>query len=97
MLGVVEAGYTHADPRAGVFEWRVDAADASLSDNGAALTVATRQAPPRVSPVVATGRRYAAFMADALARVRDGRPPVVSLDDFRRAMALADRAYAMAS
>ena len=97
MIGLVEAGYTHADPRAGHFEWRVDAADASLADNGATLTVATPGAPPRVQPVVPTGRRYAAFMADALARVRDGRPPVVSLDDFRRAMALADQAYAMAS
>jgi len=97
MIGLVEAGYTHADPRAGHFEWRLDAADASLADNGATLTVATREAPPRVQPVVPTGRRYAAFMADTLARLRDGRPPVVSLEDFRRAMALADCAYAMAS
>jgi predicted dehydrogenase len=97
MIGLVEAGYTHADPRAGHFEWRVDAADASLADNGATLTVATREAPPRVHQVVPTGRRYAAFMADVLARVRDGRPPAISLDDFGRAMALADQAYAMAS
>jgi predicted dehydrogenase len=97
MIGLVEAGYTHADPRAGHFEWRIDAADASLADNGAALTVATRDAPLRVQPAVPTSRRYAAFMADVLARVRNGRPPAVSLDDFRKAMALADRAYAMAS
>ena len=96
-IGLVEAGYSHADPRAGHFEWRVDAAQASLADNGATLTVATPAAPPRVEQVVPTGRRYAAFMADALARVRDGRPPVVSLDDFARAMALCDQAYAMAS
>ena len=31
-IGVVEAGYTHADPKAGHFEWRVDAAQASLAD-----------------------------------------------------------------
>jgi predicted dehydrogenase len=97
MIGVIEAGYTHADPRAGHFEWRVDAAGASLADNGATLTVATPTAPPRVQPVVPTGRRYAAFMADVLARVREGRPPAISLDDFGHAMALADRAYAMAS
>jgi hypothetical protein len=44
---------------------------------------------------VPTGKRYQTFMADVLARVRDGRPPAITLDDFRRAMALADRAYAM--
>ncbi len=95
MLGIVEAGYTHADPRAGHFEWRIDAQRATLVDNGATLTVATPDAPPRTEPAVPMGKRYAAFMEDVLARVRDGRPPAVTLDDFRRAMALADRAYAM--
>lgn len=97
MLGVVESGYTHADPGAGVFEWRIDAARASLVDNGTNLSIATPEAPLRTEPVVPTGRRYAAFMADVLARLRDGRPPAISLDDFRRAMALCDSAYAMAS
>lgn len=95
MLGVMEAGYTYADPHGGQFEWRVDAARATLVDNGATFTVAGPDAPPRIEPAVPTGRRYAAFMQDVLARVSDGRPPAVSLDDFRRAMALADRAYAM--
>lgn len=97
MIGVIEAGYTYADPRGGHFEWRVDAARASLVDDGAGFTVATPDAPPRTQPAVPIARRYDAFMADALARVRSGRPPIVSLEDFRRAMALADAAYAMAS
>lgn len=97
MLGIVEAGYTYADPRGGHFEWRIDATRTTLVDNGATLTIATPDAPPRTEPAVPTGKRYAAFMEDVLARVRDGRPPSVTLDDFRRAMALADRAYAMKS
>jgi predicted dehydrogenase len=95
MLGVVEAGYTYADPRGGHFEWRIDARRATLVDNGATFSVATPDAPARTEPGVPMGKRYAAFMADVLARLRDGRPPAVTLDDFRRAMALADRAYAM--
>jgi len=95
MLGVVEAGYTYADPRGGHFEWRIDAERATLVDDGANFLVATPDAPPRIEPAVPTGQRYAAFMADVLARVRGGRPPAVTLDDFRLAMALADRAYAM--
>ena len=76
---------------------------AKSSYNEARMTPVTgasqevRNAHVAVQPVVPTGRRYAAFMADVLARVREGRPPAISLDDFGHAMALADRAYAMAS
>ena len=95
MLGVVEAGYTYASPHGGHFEWRLDAERATLVDDGAKLTVITPAAPTRSIPGVPTGERYKAFMADVLTRVGEGRPPAVTLDDFRRAMALADRAYAM--
>jgi predicted dehydrogenase len=97
MLGIIEAGYTYASPRGGHFEWRVDARHATLIDNGEKFTIVTQAAPVRTLPGVPTGERYKAFMADVLARVRDGRPPAGTLDDFRRAMALADRAYAMQS
>ncbi len=96
MIGVVEAGYTHADPRGGDYEWRVDAPSVSLADDGEALQVATTDAAPQKLSTVAKGGRYRAFMADTLARCADGRPPLVSLDDFARASELADAAYAMA-
>jgi predicted dehydrogenase len=95
MLGVVEAGYTHADPHASNFVWRIDAAQASLGDEGESVTVSTPDGPPVSLPGMPVGRRYAAFMADTLARIRDGRPPLVSLADFHTAMALADEAYLM--
>ena len=96
MLGVVEAGYTHADPRGGSYGWRVDAAQASLADEGDVLRVASARAAPEVVPAMPTGDRYRGFMADTLARLAEGRPPAVSLRDFARASALADAAYAMA-
>jgi predicted dehydrogenase len=95
MLGIVEAGYTFASPRGGHFEWRVDAERATLVDDGAKFTIVTPATPTHFVPTVPTGQRYAAFMADVLTRVREGRLPAVTLEDFRRAMALADRAYAL--
>ena len=94
MLGVVEAGYTHADPRGGDYEWRIDAPGASLADDGETLHVATPAGPNQTLPGVAKGGRYRAFMADTLARQATGRPPAVSLDDFARASTLVDAAYA---
>jgi hypothetical protein len=74
----------------------VDAAQASLADEGDVLRVASARAAPEVVPAMPTGDRYRGFMADTLARLAEGRPPAVSLRDFARASALADAAYAMA-
>lgn len=96
MLGIVEAGYTWAHPqRGGVFEWRVDAQGASLADDGTQFTLATT-AEAAVSTLCLPGsQRYAAFMADTLARGAAGRPPLVDLAAFAAAMRLTDDAYRM--
>jgi predicted dehydrogenase len=93
MLGVVEAGYTHADPAGSRFEWRIDAAGLSLADDGERCTE-TGPDGTIVHPSLPQGRRYAAFMADTLARLRADLPPLVPLTDFARAMAIVDAAYA---
>jgi predicted dehydrogenase len=93
MLGIIEAGYTHADPAGSQFEWCIDAAGASLVDDGERCSEATADGTV-VRPSLPQGRRYAAFMADALARLAAGRPPLVPLADFARAMAVVDAAYA---
>jgi hypothetical protein len=72
----------------------VDAEHASLADDGEVLRVASAGAP-RTVPAVPKGARYRSFMADSLARLARGEPPVVSLQDFARASGLADAAYAL--
>lgn len=93
MLGVVEAGYSVADAKAGFTAWRVDARGASLWDDGARLLVSTA-AGSEVRPVVAQPRRYGAFLGEVMECVREGRPAPVSLRDFWRASVLIDEAYA---
>lgn len=93
MLGVVEAGYTVADPKSGFTAWRLDARQASLWDDGAALRL-SRAEGTADRPVVPQARRYGAFLADVLDCVRTGRPPPLTLADFLRATAIIDAAYA---
>jgi len=96
MLGVVEAGYTWASMKGGgSFEWRVDAEKASLVDDAVNVTLATTEAPASVSACLPGGKRYAAFMADTIARAGDGRAPLVDLGAFAEAMRLCDDAYRM--
>lgn len=94
-LFTVEAGYTFASMRpGGEFEWRLVSANATLTDLGDSATVATlddnQMRNLRPEP---TATRYRLFMADALARLGQGRPPAVSLDDYLAAMRLIDAAY----
>jgi hypothetical protein len=42
---------------------------------------------------VPSSQRYSRFGADTLARVTDGRPPAVSLQEFARATEIVDQAY----
>jgi predicted dehydrogenase len=93
MLGVVEAGYSVADAKAGFTAWRVDARGASLWDDGARLLVST-PGGSAVRPVVAQPKRYGAFLGEVMACVREGRGAPVSLRDFWRASVLIDAAYA---
>lgn len=92
MLGVIEAGYTVADGKAGFTAWRVDGRGASLWDDGHLLLVSTA-AGTETKPVVAQKLRYGVFLAEVLAALREGRPAPLSLDDFTRASALIDDAY----
>nr|WMC98906.1 Gfo/Idh/MocA family oxidoreductase [Aminobacter aminovorans] len=96
MLGLVEAGYTYASMKRGLFEWRVSTGNATLSDLGDRLALATLDDEGQIElPATPIARRYHDVMADALQRLADGRPPAVSLDDARRAMAIIDRCYAL--
>lgn len=95
----VEAGYTFASMRpGGDFEWRIATGNAYLVDSGDAAYAATlddegrRPLAPRPPAI-----RYNFFMADTLARLREGRPPLVGLDDYVRAMRLIDQAYGAAA
>ncbi|WP_416799026.1 Gfo/Idh/MocA family protein [Ciceribacter azotifigens] len=96
MIGLIEAGYTFASMTRGIFEWRVSARNATLSDLGDRLTLTTLDdEDERDLPVTPPARRYDDVMADALRRLQDGRPPAVSLADHQRAMEIIDRCYAL--
>jgi predicted dehydrogenase len=91
----VEAGYTFASMRpGGDFEWRIATANAYLVDLGETAHAATLDDEGRrVLEARPPSIRYNLFMADTLARLRAGRPPLVGLDDYVRAMRLIDQAY----
>jgi len=97
-LFTVEAGYTYASMApGGAFEWRLVTANATLSDCGDSARCATLDdATTRSLPPEPTATRYRLFMADTLQRLRDGRPPAITLDDYLAAMSLIDAAYAKA-
>lgn len=94
----VEAGYTYASMApGGEFEWRLVTANATLSDRGDSATCVTLDdASNRALPPEPTATRYRLFMADTLQRLRDGRAPAITLDDYLAAMTLIDAAYAKA-
>ncbi|MDO5603592.1 MAG: Gfo/Idh/MocA family oxidoreductase [Paracoccus sp. (in: a-proteobacteria)] len=95
-LFTVEAGYTYASMApGGEFEWRLVTSNAVLSDTGdRAVRVTLDDATTQSLPPEPTATRYRLFMADTLARLRDGRGPAVTLDDYLAAMVLIDAAYA---
>lgn len=95
-LGFVEAGYTFASMKRGIFEWRVSARNATLSDFGDRIEISTLDDEgQRDLPVTPPARRYEDVMADTLKRLAEGRRPAVSLADCRRAMAIIDQCYAL--
>lgn len=97
-LFTVEAGYTYASMApGGEFEWRLATANASLFDRGdSASCVTLDDGQWRALTPEPTATRYRLFTADALQRLRDGRPPAVTLDDYWAAMNLINTAYAKA-
>jgi predicted dehydrogenase len=99
VLATIEAGYTFPTHAAGGdFEWRVVTDRQYLVDRNDTLSVATfDRSAPVVEPNVPQDGRYGAFASDVLARLRTGRPPLVSLQDGCRAMRLIDRVYQSAA
>jgi len=97
-LFTVEAGYTYASMApGGEFEWRLVAANATLIDRGdSAVATTLDDATTRALAPEPTATRYRLFTADTLQRLRDGRPPAITLDDYLAAMHLIDAAYAKA-
>ncbi|KQX42962.1 dehydrogenase [Devosia sp. Root436] len=97
-LFTVEAGYTYASMApGGEFEWRMVTANATLLDRGdSASCVTLDDARTQTLPPEPTATRYRLFMADTLQRLRDGRAPAITLDDYLAAMTLIDAAYAKA-
>ncbi|MCC6717578.1 MAG: Gfo/Idh/MocA family oxidoreductase [Acetobacteraceae bacterium] len=93
MLGLVEAGYSVADPKAGFTAWRLDGRGASLWDDGTRLLLSTAAGTVE-RPNVPVARRYGAYLAEVLACLREARQPPLTLADFARATALIDTAYA---
>jgi predicted dehydrogenase len=98
-LFTVEAGYTYASMApGGEFEWRLVTANATMADRGdSAFCTTLDDAATRPLPLEPTATRYRLFMADTLARLRDGRPPAITLNDYLAAMTLIDAAYAKAN
>ena len=96
-LFVVEAGYTTPAMQAGGdLEWRVATKGAYLVDRGdSAQWIGPRGLTSL--PALPPDERYRAFMTDTLARLADGRPPLVGLSDYVAAMAVIDQAYALAA
>ena len=98
-LFTVEAGYTYASMApGGEFEWRVVSANATLVDRGdAATSVTLDDGAHRALAPEPTATRYRLFTSDIVQRLRDGRPPAITLNDYWAAMSLIDAAYAKAN
>lgn len=97
-LFTVEAGYTVPDMApGGDFEWRTVTASHYCIDHGSSVIGFSPGANgPRALTPLLPALRYRAFMADTLARLRENRAPLVSLDDYLAAMRLIDDIYTAA-
>lgn len=95
-LFTVEAGYTVPDMApGGDFEWRTATAQRYRIDHGSRVTLfESGSTGPKDLPPLLPALRYRAFVADTLDRLRDGRPPLVTLDHYVAAMRLIDDIYA---
>jgi predicted dehydrogenase len=96
-VGLIEAGYTFASLQpGGDFEWRIATSNTYLIERDDRLSQATlhdqQKLEHRISPQAG---RYDEFARDTLERLRDGRPPLASLNDCLEAMCLIDAAYTM--
>lgn len=98
VIGTIEAGYSFASLTGGDFEWRVSAANCYLVERAGTLRVATLDDDQiQDLPVPRQGDRYDLFCADTMQRLRNGRPPIASIEDCYRAMRVIDEIYRKAS
>lgn len=97
VVGIVEAGYTYAATTGGDGEWRVATTGAYLVDRDACLRSVSRDGQVEVLESTPSGSRYEQFAADTLARLREGRPPIATLEDCHRAMQVIDAIYRSAA
>lgn len=94
VIGTIEAGYTYASMTSGDFESRVSSANCTLIDQGDTLQIATLDdGQVKQLAIPNQGARYDQFCVDTLERLRDGRPPIATLEDCYRAMQLIDEVY----
>jgi predicted dehydrogenase len=97
---ILEAGYTFPLAAAGMSRggdtcWRVTTQHAYITDDEATLTI-VRAAGETTLPSLTSAERYAAFVHDAIARLRRGDPPRATLAECRAAQHLVDSIYAAA-
>ncbi|MBM1173655.1 Gfo/Idh/MocA family protein [Microvirga arabica] len=94
-LFTVEAGYTYASMAAGGdFEWRIATGNAYLIDRGETAQCATLDdGSTRMLAPEHPSTRYRLFMADTFDRLRSGKDPAVSIEDYLAAMQVIDAAY----
>jgi predicted dehydrogenase len=92
----VEAAYTFPNPAAGMTrggdtEWRVATSAGYALDRGDRVTIVTGAGEETLpsQPV----SHYRRFMADAVERYREGRPPLADIADCWRAVGLVDQIY----
>ena len=98
VIGTIEAGYTYPSLGAGGRpsgdrEWRIAAGGAYLRDDGQSLRVVTADGQDEVQPCPSSSDHYMRFSVDTLERLQQGRPPVASIRDCYRAVALIDQIY----
>ena len=98
VIGTIEAGYSFASMKpGGDFEARLAAANCTIIDRDKTLIVATLDdEETRIRTMPEQGARYDQFGRDTLARLRDGRPPIATLQDCYRAMQVIDEIYEIA-
>ncbi|MCH7345238.1 hypothetical protein LZ017_17790 [Pelomonas sp. CA6] len=95
-VGTVQVGYTHASLNTGLYRWRVAARGATWEDDGAVLRLSLLdRARDEWRRLTRPARRYEDFFAHSLKAMAQDSPPIASLGDLQRAMALIDRAYVL--
>lgn len=89
----LEVGYSFAAPEGGDQEWRLAATGAYVVDANGTLTVTTADGATSSARSRRAADCYRMMLDDAIARFTAGRPPVATLGECARAVALLDAIY----